>query len=250
MVKRLGLTVQNWVAQLAVPFTFGFSILVMKVFLGYRIENLRAFRQKVVQLLREKRGPILVCPNHLTMIDSVILVWAMTPTWMALAKPRMFPWNTPEKRNFSHVPALRFFCYLGKCLPVIRQGTAEQTKRFLEKLRDLMSRKQSLMMFPEGTRSPSGRVDTENYSYGVGKILQNVRQDGLKANVLVMYLRGHKQRAKSWIPRRGERFFIEVEALDPQTASQGLRAQRDLSQQIIRKLAEMEQAYLSRWILA
>ena len=65
-----------------------------------------------------------------------------------------------------------------------------------------------------------------------------------------MYLRGHKQRAKSWIPRRGERFFIEVEALDPQTASQGLRAQRDLSQQIIRKLAEMEQAYLSRWILA
>jgi 1-acyl-sn-glycerol-3-phosphate acyltransferase len=250
MFKRLGLTVQNWVAQLSVPFTFGVSILLMKGLLGYRIENLRAFRQKVAELIKEKHGPVIVCPNHLTMIDSLILVWAMTPTWKALAKPRMFPWNTPEKRNFSHVPVLRFFCYLGKCLPVIRQGTADQTRRFLEKLRDLMSRKQSLMMFPEGTRSRSGRVDTENYSYGVGKILQDVRQDGLKANVLVMYLRGRQQRAKSWIPKRGEHFFVEVEALDPQTASQGLRAQRDLSQQIIRKLAEMEQSYLNRWTLA
>ena len=43
MFKRLGLTVQNWVAQLSVPFTFGVSILLMKGLLGYRIENLRAF---------------------------------------------------------------------------------------------------------------------------------------------------------------------------------------------------------------
>ena len=76
MFKRLGLTVQNWVAQLSVPFTFGVSILLMKGLLGYRIENLRAFRQKVAELIKEKHGPVIVCPNHLTMIDSLILVWA------------------------------------------------------------------------------------------------------------------------------------------------------------------------------
>ena len=247
MMKKLGLTVQNWVAQLSVPFTFGVSILLMKGLLGYRIENLRAFRRKIAELLREKKGPVIVCPNHLTMIDSLILVWAMTPPWKALAKPESFPWNTPEKKNFSHVPVLRFFCYLGKCLPVIRQGTAEQTKKFLDKLRDLMGRKQSLMMFPEGARSPSGRVDTENYSYGVGKVLEDVKADGMKPNVLVMYLRGRKQNGKSWIPRRGERFFVDVEPLEPSTTSKGLRAQRDLSQQIIQKLAAMEQAYLGRF---
>ncbi len=72
----------------------------------------------------------------------------------------------------------------------------------------------------------------------------------MKPNVLVMYHRGRKQAGKSWIPRRGERFFVDVEPLNPTTTAKGLRAQRDLSQQIIQKLAAMEQAYLSRFVLA
>ncbi len=250
MIKRLGLTVQHWVAQFSVPFTFGVSVLLMKGLLGYRIENLKAFRQKMADLLRDRKGPLILCPNHLTMIDSLILVWALTPAWKAMARPTLFPWNTPEKRNFAHVPILRFFCYLGKCLPVIRQGTPGQTRKFLEKLRDLLGRKQSLMMFPEGARSPSGRVDTANYSYGVGKIIDDIRNDGLNPKVLCLYLRGRKQAGKSWIPRRGERFVVEVEAVEPQTAAKGLRASRDLSAQIIQHLAAMEQAVFRRWSLA
>jgi len=245
-MKRLSVRLQHLVAQISVPFTFGVSVLLLRGFLGYRWENLRAFRSKVRSLLARKEGPVILCPNHLTMIDSLLLIWAMTPAWRAIAKPRLFPWNTPEKRNFSHSAILRFFCYIGKCLPVVRQGPPKQTAAFMDKVKGLLGRGQSLMMFPEGTRSESGRVDTKNFAYGIGKIIDDLRRDGLQPQVLCLYLRGKKQTGKSTVPRRGDRFFVDAELVEPQTAFQGLRASRDLATQIIQRLAGMEEAYFAR----
>jgi len=229
-----------------VPFTFGVSLVLLRGFLGYRWDDLRAFRTKIRSLLERRDGPVILCPNHLTMIDSLLLIWAMTPAWKAFTKPRLFPWNTPEKKNFAHNAVLRFFCYIGKCLPVVRQGPPHQTKAFLEKVKLLLAKGQSLMMFPEGTRSPSGRVDTKNFAYGIGKIIDDLRQEGLKPHVLCLYLRGHKQEGKSAVPRRGNRFFVDAELVEPETHHTGLRAARDLATQIVHRLAEMEAQYFSR----
>lgn len=245
-MKRLNVRIQNLIAQISVPFTFGISLLLLRGFLGYRWENLKAFRAKMRSLVDQREGPVILCPNHLTMIDSLLLIWAMTPAWKALSKPKLFPWNTPEKRNFAHNAVLRFFCYIGKCLPVVRQGPAHQTRVFLEKVKHVLARGQSLMMFPEGRRSPSGRVDTNNFAYGIGKIIDDVRREGLKPQVLCLYLRGHKQEGKSSVPRRGNRFFVDAELVEPTTAHSGLRAARDLATQIIHRLAGMEQAYFTR----
>lgn len=245
-MKRLGVKLQNFVAQLSVPFTFGVSLVLLRGFLGYRWENLKAFRAKIRSLLESRDGPVILCPNHLTMIDSLLLIWAMTPAWKAFTKPRLFPWNTPEKKNFAHNAVLRFFCYIGKCLPVVRQGPPKQTKAFLDKVKLLLAKGQSLMMFPEGTRSPSGRVDTQNFAYGIGKIIDDLRQDGLKPKVLCLYLRGRRQAGKSTVPPRGDRFFVDAEVVEPETSHRGLRAARDLATQIIHRLAEMEQQYFSR----
>jgi 1-acyl-sn-glycerol-3-phosphate acyltransferase len=244
-MKRLNVKFQDLVARVSIPFTFGVAVLLLRGFLGYRWENLKAFRAKVRSLLDDE-GPVILCPNHLTMIDSLLLIWAMTPAWKALAKPRMFPWNTPEKRNFAHNAVLRFFCYIGKCLPVVRQGPAHQTKAFMDKVKSLLGRGQSLMMFPEGTRSESGRVDTKNFAYGVGKIIDDLRTQGLNPRVLCLYLRGRKQAAKSTVPTRGDRFFVDAELVEPSTPHQGLRAARDLATQVIQRLAGMEQAYFAR----
>lgn len=240
--KRLGLWVQHVLAQISIPFTFGVSLLLMKGILGYRWENLKEFRRNLRTILRARRpGPLLICPNHLTMIDSLILVWATTPWWKAITQPWMFPWNTPEKRNYAHVGPLRFFTYLGKCLPVVRQGPPSQTKLLMEKIMRLLGWGQSLMMFPEGARSQTGRVDTANFAYGVGKIIDDARNEGLDPQVLLLYLRGRSQTAKSSVPRRREIFRIQARLIDPRTTATGLRASRDLSTQIIRALAEMEE---------
>jgi len=245
-MKKLSVRLQSLVAQISVPFTFGVSMVLLRGFLGYRWENLKAFRAKIRSLLERREGPVILCPNHLTMIDSLLLIWAMTPAWKALFKPRLFPWNTPEKKNFAHSAVLRFFCYIGKCLPVVRQGPPQQTRAFLEKVKVLLARGQSLMMFPEGTRSVSGRVDTKNFAYGIGKIIDDLRQEGHKPHVLCLYLRGRNQGGKSTVPRRGDRFFIDAELVEPQTAHSGLRAARDLATQIVQRLAGMEEAYFAR----
>jgi len=245
-MKRLNVRLQDLVSRVSVPFTFGVSLLLLRGFLGYRWENLKAFRAKVRSLLARQEGPVILCPNHLTMIDSLLLIWAMTPAWKALSQPRMFPWNTPEKRNFAHNAVLRFFCYIGKCLPVVRQGPPQKTQAFMEKLKLLLARGQSLMMFPEGTRSESGRVDTKNFAYGVGKIIDDLRHQGHNPKVLCLYLRGRKQTGKSAVPPRGDRFFVDAELVEPSTPHQGLRAARDLATQVVQRLAGMEQAYFAR----
>jgi len=245
-MKRLSVRLQNLIAQISVPFTFGAAVLLLRGFLGYRWENLKAFRAKVRSLVDHREGPVILCPNHLTMIDSLLLIWAMTPAWKAISKPKLFPWNTPEKRNFAHNAVLRFFCYIGKCLPVVRQGPARQTRIFMDKIKILLNKGQSLMMFPEGTRSASGRVDTKNFAYGIGKILDDVRREGLKPQVLCLYLRGRKQDNKSSMPRRGDRFFVDAELVEPRTDHSGLRAARDLATQIVQRLAGMEAAYFAR----
>jgi len=245
-MKRLSVRLQNLVSQMSVPFTFGAAVLLLGGFLGYRWENLKAFRAKVRALVDHQEGPVILCPNHLTMIDSLLLIWAMTPAWRALSKPKLFPWNTPEKRNFHHNAVLRFFCYIGKCLPVVRQGPAHQTRAFMDKIKLLLAKGQSLMMFPEGTRSVTGRVDTNNFAYGIGKIIDDVRRDGLKPRVLCLYLRGRSQCGKSSVPRRGDRFFVDAEVVEPKTEHSGLRAARDLATQIVHRLAGMEAAYFAR----
>ncbi|HTH14167.1 MAG TPA: lysophospholipid acyltransferase family protein [Spirochaetia bacterium] len=245
-MKRTSVRLQHLVAQISIPFTFGVSLLLLRGFLGYRWENLKAFRAKIRSLVGHQEHPVILCPNHLTMIDSLLLIWAMTPAWKAISKPRLFPWNTPEKKNFAHNAVLRFFCYIGKCLPVVRQGPPEKTKTFLDKVKVLLVRGQSLMMFPEGTRSVSGRVDTQNFAYGIGKIIDDLRRDGLQPRVLCLYLRGKKQTGKTAVPKRGDRFFIDAELVEPQTAHQGLRAARDLATQIVQRLAGMEAAYFAR----
>lgn len=245
-MKRWSVRLQNLVAHISVPFTFGVSLVLLRGFLGYKWENLKAFRAKVQSLLDRREGPVILAPNHLTMIDSLLLIWAMTPAWKALVKPRAFPWNTPEKRNFAHNAILRFFCYIGKCLPVVRQGPPQKTKVFLDKIKVLLARGQSLMMFPEGKRSTTGRVDTSNFAYGIGKIIDDLRQEGLKPKVLCLYLRGRRQFGKSTVPPRGDRFFIDADLVEPKTPHSGLRAARDLATQIVHRLAGMEEAYFAR----
>jgi 1-acyl-sn-glycerol-3-phosphate acyltransferase len=152
------------------------------------------------------------------------------------------PWNLPERKNFQSNPILAVLCYLAKCLPVDRGGDREGLQRLLEKCRFLLEGKNNLMIFPEGGRSRTGRVERDNYAYGVGRFLDEFDQ----CRVLLIYLRGDHQEGYGTIPRRGETFTMQVEAFDPRRMpGGGLRHQREYARQIVEKLARMEETFFA-----
>jgi hypothetical protein len=208
--------------------------------MGYRIRDLKAVRALCRREFEQFEGPWLICANHLTMADSLLLSYAMLSLWAHLRHYRRIPWNLPERNNFRN-PFLVLLCYLSKCIPIQRGGPREMMKRTLAKCAYLLSRKQRMLIFPEGGRSRTGRIDRENYSYGAGRFIE---ESGDNLRVMCLYLRGDGQSAYSTIPAFGERFTVLVDVFNPQkSALTGLRAQRDYAGQIVGRLAEMEEKY-------
>lgn len=209
---------------------------------GYRIRNVRHIRKYCRSQFKSHKGPWIVCANHLTMIDSMLLIYAMAPFYHYMFNYRILPWNLPERANFKKNTVLTILTYLTKCIPVSRGGSRTQTKTVLEKCIYLMSQNQPILIFPEGGRTRIGKIDVENFSYGVGYFVQNCPQ----IKVMCLYLRGDRQDAYSNYPQWGERFTAMADVLEPQPSElSGLRAQRAYAGQIIQRLAKMEEAYFS-----
>jgi 1-acyl-sn-glycerol-3-phosphate acyltransferase len=207
----------------------------------YRVRSINAVRRRVRNLTAEHPGPWLICANHLTLIDSVILAYAMFPTWRYVVNYRLLPWNVPEWMNFNRNPLVALACFLTKCIPVIRGGDRAAVKSTLNKFAFLLGREENLMIFPEGTRSRNGRVNTEEFSYGTGRLFH----DTPECRVMCLYMRGDGQETYSNFPRYGETFTVAVEECRPQTQHKGLRAHRDCASQIINFLSEMESQYFA-----
>jgi hypothetical protein len=236
--SRFWLRVQGLVSQVFVLLTY-YSIEAWMRFRRYRILDHGRVRAEFAALVGDRRGPLLVCANHLTLIDSLIIQWALAPGWRLFVRPDWFFWNLPDKYNMSINLFVRALGYFGKCVLVRRKGPPEEARLALDKVAFLLGRGQSVLVFPEGGRSRIGRVDAENFMYGVGRMLQ----ESPSARVLCVFARGIGQRVYSNFPRPGETFVVRIKCVAPTTAFKGMRADRDLATQIVRQLREMEQEY-------
>lgn len=186
-------------------------------------------------------GPLLICSNHLTLVDSIIQAVLLGSLWDYLRHPASLPWNLPEVKNFYHRFSWRLVCYLGRCIPVERGGSAERAKRAQARMRYVLDRGDAIAIFPEGKRSRDGRVDDREYSYGVGQLLNQIPH----AKVLCVYLRGMRFGGFADFPKIGERFYLQLAMLRPESASQGLRRARELSAQVIARIKAMEADYFA-----
>ena len=234
------LVLQETLGRVAVLFTAPLLFLFIRLG-GYRVRNLTRIRRKINDLMRRHKGPWLICANHLTLIDSFILAYAMFPAYRYMIHFRLVPWNMPEYMNFNRNRLVGLFCYLVKCIPVIRGGDREVVKISLEKCVRLLHKGENIMIFPEGTRSRIGRVNTRDYTYNVGRWFCNIE----KVRVMCIYLRGDHQKTYSNFPRFGEKFTMMVERCRPYTNLKGLRAHRHCAGQIIEHLADMEKRYFA-----
>jgi 1-acyl-sn-glycerol-3-phosphate acyltransferase len=210
----------------------------MRFGLGWRIEGMVEARRTYRALWRTGT-PLLVCANHLTLVDSALVAWALgSPGWF-LAHYGALPWNVPERRNFASSLVSRLLVYLMKCVPITRGGDRTEIGRVLVRLQHLLERGEVILVFPEGGRSRSGVVEAEKAAYGVGRLIAALPA----CQVLCVYLRGDCQDTFSDLPARGERFRVRVAGFRPISALQGMGRARDLAQQVAQRLATLEQEH-------
>ena len=233
------LRLQYALGRMAVFLLAPLAILVVR-YLGYRIDNLGDLRKSVKRAMNEHRGGWIICANHLTMIDSVIVAWALMPLTGYMIRFRHMPWNLPERENFQKNLVLALLCYLTKCIPIHRGGDRDELKRTMETCTGLLDGGATLLIFPEGGRSRRGLVNRQAPSYGVGRLVRN----SASTRVLCVYIRGLGQKSFSSIPRSGEVFIGMAEPFQPRSGERGLRGQRETARQIVEQLALMEEDWL------
>lgn len=211
----------------------------MRFGMGWRIEGVAASRAAYAELRATSRDPILVCANHLTMVDSALLAWALGSAGWHVLHPSSFPWNVPDRANFASRWWQRILVYVLKCIPIPRGGDRAEVAGVLHSLAWLLADGDVGLVFPEGGRSRSGRVERETSTYGVGRILGLVP----RCRVLCVHLRGLGQETFTVAPKRGERFEVRLAVIEPKSDASGLRRSLDLTRQVVTKLADLEQEF-------
>jgi hypothetical protein len=238
---RIFLHLQNFLGRISILILAPLYFLAAKIFF-YRVRDLKAIRRRCTDEFDRHQGPWIICANHLTMIDSFILSYAMFSLGGHIIHYKKLPWNLPEINNYKDNIILLILCYLSKCIPINRGGSREKMKESLDKCIYLMRNGETVMIFPEGRRSRTGRVDQEGFSYGVGRFVKSLTN----CKVMCMYLRGDKQSTYSVIPAWGEKFSLQIDILMPEPIEGSeLRVQREYAKQIIHRLAQMEENYFA-----
>ena len=237
--SRILLCLQNLVGRIAIFILAPLYFLASRIFF-YRVRDLKEIRHHCSAEFAKHKGGWIICSNHLTMIDSFVLSYAMFNLGQHVTHYKQLPWNLPEWNNYKNNILLTVLCYLSKCIPINRGGAREKMKEAMDKCAYLLRSGGTIMIFPEGKRSRTGRVDQEGFSYGVGRFIKNVEN----CNVMCIYLRGDRQDHYSVIPAWGEKFLMQIEIFTPQPAQGSeLRVQREYAAQIIDRLVKMEENY-------
>lgn len=231
---------QREVGRLAAPFWVMLAGAYLRFVRRYRIVGVRESRAQFHSIRARSDAPILICANHLTLIDSMIIAWALASTWRSAWNWSLLPWNTPERKNFALTRFQRVVVYLAKCIPITRGGAREEVGDALKRLAYLTTRGELALIFPEGGRSRTGRIELDTAAWGVGRIVSSVPN----CRVVCVYLRGEGQQAYSDLPAKGERFHVEISCIEPKSDARGVRRSRDFARQIVTQLVHMEQRYL------
>jgi 1-acyl-sn-glycerol-3-phosphate acyltransferase len=238
--ERRHLRLQMVCGHLALGAVWTASVATMRLGRNNRVHGVREARRLYRRALAAGR-PTLICANHLTMVDSAFLHWALASPVDYALHYRRFSWNVAAAENFAKNAALRALTFLSKTLAIERQGDDAHRKAVLNRLRWLFAHGEVITIFPEGTRSRTGRVDPSAVTYGIGQLLQ----DHPDPQVLCCYLRGRRQRGATTVPAWGDTLDLKVELLEPKTDQTAMRGARDLSRQVINALAGLEAAWLA-----
>ena len=103
-------------------------IAIARLHFKYRLDqDIDAIRADIWKKLDAHAGPVIWAANHLTLIDSFLVYWAVFPV-TRLIEDRRIPWSTPEYTNYYKLGGpiqsafVRGLLYLCRCIPFLRGG--------------------------------------------------------------------------------------------------------------------------------
>jgi len=230
---------QRVVSMITAPVWLAFTVLAIRLHFRYRIADIEAVRAQYRRIRAQSDAPMLVCANHLTLVDSFLIAWALGSGFYWLRHPDEMPWNTPESKNFGKTLISRILIFVMKCILITRGGPREDIGLVLERVKYLLSNGETALLFPEAGRSRSGRVEEDAAAWGVGRVVGAVPG----CRVLCVYLRGRKQQTWGDFPARGDTLDASLVCIEPKSDAKGVRRSRDLAQQVTGQLMRMEGEY-------
>ena len=230
---------QRLVSMVAGPLWVGLSVLVMRFWYRYRIADVERVRAQYRAIRAQSNAPMLVCANHLTLVDSFLAAWALGSGAYWVTHPDELPWNTPESTNFGRTRLHRLAIFLAKCIPITRGGAREEVGGVLDRVKHLLVNGETALIFPEAGRSRTGRVEESSAAWGVGRIVGSVPG----CRVLCVYMRGASQETWGDFPKTHDTMHVSLACIEPKSDTKGVRRSRDLGQQIVRQLQCMEEDY-------
>jgi 1-acyl-sn-glycerol-3-phosphate acyltransferase len=233
------LRLQRLVSRVLSPLWIPIFVSLMAFAFRWRVAGAEELRNGYREIRENSHAPLLICANHLTMLDSFVIGWALGGSWWYLTHFSSLPWNTPERVHFASTWWKQLLTYLLKCVPITRGSDRKEVALVLDKVEHLLKSGEVVMVFPEGARSRSGRVEVENAAWGVGRIVSSVPG----CRVLCLYLRGDGQHGMTDAPARGEVFRGRTALLEPKSDQRGVRGSLDIARQIVSKLAELEKEH-------
>jgi len=234
--ERFKLNLKYIVSYLCLPLALVLLAPYLFYFMHYRIRHLTQVRQRFAELAEGRhQKPILICLNHLTRIDSLILACVVLPIKEIFFNYSLVLWHVLDVMN---LPVLSSFF---KTIPIVRMGDRKKIRLMQAKVKYLLQKGELVVIFPEGTRSVTGRMNTQDFQYGVGDILRDLPS----CQVMCVYLRADKQISKSNVPPANSIIDISFEMIHPTTSCEGLRASRDLAGQVVHTLELMETKYFA-----
>lgn len=95
--------------------------------------------------ITDKRRPYIVVANHQSFVDMLLL--------------SHLPWEMKwlSKTDFFRLPFVGWMMRMAGDIPLVR-GERDSAKRAMDDCRDRLSKRVSVMIFPEGTRSTTGEL--------------------------------------------------------------------------------------------
>ncbi|MBL7191656.1 1-acyl-sn-glycerol-3-phosphate acyltransferase [bacterium] len=159
------------------------------------------------EYIQKARLPFLFASNHVSMLDDAFigpLLFLPRGFW----DYKFMPYHTPERKNFYVGPVFSFIMEHAKCIPLTRGKGLNQPG--IGRIIQALKNGGSVVMYPEGTRTRSGRLGTGKP--GIGKVIY---ESG--CNVIPCYHSGFEKVLPigKKIPRFSKEVIIKVgEPLD------------------------------------
>jgi phosphopantetheinyl transferase (holo-ACP synthase)/1-acyl-sn-glycerol-3-phosphate acyltransferase len=205
--------------------------------------DIDAIRTELWKKLDAHDGPVIWAANHLTLIDSFLIYWAIVPRSRA-AEHRLMPWSTPEYTNYYKLGGkwksafIRGLLYTVRCIPFLRGGEDAESEAFRQKAYDkcvwVLREGGAVFVYPEAGRSRSGWFEAKRPKDFLGKMCLDVPN----AKILCVYMRADDQIGTTVRPPEGSVFRVKCDLIDG--ARPGETNPRDVSQRMFDKIAELQ----------